>query len=129
MATILIVDDERPMRELLAEVFEDDGHRALSASNGRHALELLEQEQPDLVLSDAMMPVLSGVNLCRRLKAEPSTASIPVILMSAAGWQVADGAGADAYIDKPFELAEIEALVRRWLPPPGGPPHDGSTPR
>ena len=117
MASILIVDDEQPMRELLAAIFEDAGHRALPAINGRHALEVVEQERPDLVLSDVMMPVLNGLILCRRLKAEPSTASIPVILMSAAGHQVADGSAADAYLDKPFNLDELEALVRRWLPP------------
>jgi CheY-like chemotaxis protein len=117
MASILIVDDEQPMRELLIAIFEDAGHHALPAINGRHALEVLEQERPDLVLSDVMMPVLNGLNLCRRLKAEPSTASIPVILMSAAGHEVADGSAADAYLDKPFELDELEALVRRWLPP------------
>ena len=117
MATILIVDDEQPVRDLLAAIFEDSGHRALPAINGRDALEILDQERPDLVLSDVMMPVLNGATLCRRLKAEPSTASIPVILMSAAGRQVADGSGADAYLDKPFDLDGMEALVRRWLPP------------
>jgi CheY-like chemotaxis protein len=116
VSSILIVDDEQPMRELLVAIFEDAGHRALPAINGRHALEVLEEERPDLVLSDVMMPVLNGATLCRRLKAEPSTTSIPVILMSAAGQQVAEESGADAYLDKPFDLDEMEALVRRWLP-------------
>lgn len=117
MATILIVDDEEPVRELLGEIFEGFGHRAPQAINGRHAIELLKEERPDLVLSDVMMPVLGGAALCRLLKAEPSTASIPIILMSAAGRQVADGTGADAYLDKPFDLDQLEALVYRWLPP------------
>jgi len=117
VATILIVDDEEPFRELLGEIFERAGYRVLLAINGRQALELLEQERPDLVVSDFMMPVLNGANLCRRLKAEPGTASIPIILMSAAGPQVADGTGADAYLDKPFDLDQMEALVSRWLRP------------
>jgi len=115
--TILIVEDEAPLRELLADLVEDAGYRPLQAIHGREALALIEQERPDVVLSDVMMPVLNGAELCRILKAQPSSASIPVILMSAAGPAIADGAGADAFVDKPFELSELEALVRRWLPP------------
>ena len=121
MRTILIVEDEAPLRELLADLIEDAGYRAQQAIHGREALALVEQERPDLVLSDVMMPVLSGAELCRILKAQPSTASIPVILMSAAGPELADGAGADAFVDKPFHLDELEALVRRWLPPESPP--------
>lgn len=117
MRTILIVEDEAPLRELLAALVEDSGYRALQAIHGREALALIEQERPELVLSDVMMPVLNGAELCRIVKAQPSTASIPVILMSAAGPAIADGAGADAFVDKPFDLGELEALVRRWLPP------------
>lgn len=117
MRTILIVEDEAPLRELLADILEDAGYRAQQAIHGREALALVEQERPDLVLSDVMMPVLNGAELCRLLKAQPSTASMPVILMSAAGPETADGAGADAFVDKPFHLDELEALVRRWLPP------------
>jgi len=116
MATILIVDDEKPLRELLALVFASDEHRVVLAGNGRQALELVAQDRPYVVLSDVMMPLLSGDKLCRRLKSDPVTALIPVILMSAAGRAIADTAGADAFVHKPFELDEIEALVRRWLP-------------
>jgi CheY-like chemotaxis protein len=115
LATVLIVEDEEPLRELLAEVVEDAGHRALRAIHGRHALELIDQQRPDLVIADVMMPVLNGVELCRRLKGEAATRSIPVILISAAGERPARGAGADAFVDKPFSLEHIEALVRRWL--------------
>jgi two-component system, chemotaxis family, chemotaxis protein CheY len=115
--TILIVEDEAPLRELVADLIEDAGYRALQAIHGRQALALIEQERPDVVLSDVMMPVLNGAELCRILKGQPRTAAIPVILMSAAGSAIADGAGADAFVDKPFELSELEALVRRWLPP------------
>jgi two-component system phosphate regulon response regulator PhoB len=115
MATILVVDDEEPVRQLLAAIFADRGYRSLQARNGRHALEVLKGERPDLVLTDVMMPLLTGADLCRYLKKDPATRTIPVILMSAAGREVTDGSGADDYLDKPFHLAEVEALVEHWL--------------
>jgi len=115
MATILVVDDEEPVRQLLAAIFADHGYRSLQARNGRHALEVLNGERPDLVLTDVMMPLLTGADLCRHLKADPATRAIPVILMSAAGREVTDGSSADDYLDKPFHLDEVEALVDRWL--------------
>lgn len=128
MATVLIVEDEEPVRELVALVLGDAGHRTVRAIHGGQALELVAREHPDLVISDVMMPVLGGAELCRRLKAEPKTRAIPVILMSAAGWTVANGTGSDAFLAKPFELDELEALVRRWLPLHGSPPSDEPTP-
>lgn len=115
MATILIVDDEEPVRDFLAMLMEDAGHRTLKAIHGAQALELVEKERPDLVIADIMMPVLNGVELCRRLKARADTRVLPVILMSSMGPRSVDGAGADAFIAKPFVLEEMEALVRRWL--------------
>lgn len=116
MATILIVDDEEPVRDFLAQLLTDAGHRTLQAVNGAEALEVVEKERPDLVVSDIMMPVLNGAELCRRLKARADTPVIPVILMSSAGARAADGAGADAFIVKPFDLDHMEALVGRWCP-------------
>ena len=115
MATILIVDDEEPVRELVALVLKDAGHRTVQAIHGAQALELIDKERPDLVLSDVMMPVLSGGELCRRLKATSNTRTIPVILMSSAGRQSSDGAGGDAFLDKPFLLDDLESLVNHWL--------------
>lgn len=117
MATILIVDDEQPLRELLADVLESDGHRVMLAGNGREALAIVAQDRPDLVVSDVMMPLLNGVGLCRQIKADPPTASIPVILMSSVGPRVVDGSGADAFLKKPFDLDEVETLVGRLLRP------------
>lgn len=115
MATVLIVDDEEPLRELVALVLKDSGYRTLQAINGAHALELIDKERPDLVLCDVMMPVLSGAELCRCLKARSDARTIPVILMSSAGSRSADGAGGDAFLDKPFHLEDLESLVQRWL--------------
>jgi CheY-like chemotaxis protein len=123
VATILIVDDEQPVREFLVELLEEAGHQALQAAHGRQALEVVRSEQTDLVLADVMLPVLGGVELCRRLKADPATASIPVILMSSAGRSPSDRAGAEAFIRKPIELGELEALIGRWVRvQPGQPP-------
>ena len=121
VATILVEEDEQPVRELLGMLLEDAGHRVLRATHGRQGLELAQQERPDLVISDIMMPVLDGVELCHHLKADSGTQPIPVILMSAAGERLARGAGAEAFISKPFDLDEMEALVEQWLPP--GEPH------
>jgi two-component system alkaline phosphatase synthesis response regulator PhoP len=115
MATILVVDDEQPLRDLLADVLEMDGHRVVVAGNGREALAIARRDRPDLVVSDVMMPFLSGVKLCQQLKVEPSTASVPVILMSAVGPRIVTGSGANAFVKKPFDLGEVEAIVRTLL--------------
>ena len=127
MATILIVEEEEPVRELVALVLQDGGHRTLQAIHGGQALELVAREHPDVVISDIMMPVIGGAELCRRLKAKPKTRAIPVILMSSAGRTAADGTGSDAFLAKPFELDELEAVVRRWLPSEDSPPAHEST--
>jgi CheY-like chemotaxis protein len=116
MATILIVDDEEPVRAFLAMLLQAAGYRVLLAIHGVQAMNLIHEERPDLVISDIMMPVMNGVELCRGLKAGAETMSIPVILMSAAEASAADGAGADAFIAKPFELDQMETLVKRWTP-------------
>lgn len=104
------------MREFLAQLLTDDGYNVRLAIHGRHALELIEQERPDLVLSDLMMPVLDGAELSRRLKASDDTRQIPIILMTSSGRRAADRAAAEAYIAKPFDLERLEELIQRWLP-------------
>ena len=129
MATILVVDDEQPLRDLLADVLELDGHRVIVAGNGREALAIARRDRPDLVVSDVMMPHLNGVRLCQQLKADPSTASVPVILMSSVGARIVAGSGADAFVKKPFDLDEVEAIVRTLLLPDSGPNAVGNGPR
>ena len=115
MATILIVDDEKPVRQFLVAAFEQEGHQVLEVSHGRDALRVVANvsARPDRVISDVMLPLAGGVELCRTLTADPSTADIPVVLMSAADPRA--GAGADAIIGKPFDLDTLEALVHRLL--------------
>lgn len=111
--TILVVDDEAPIRELLAAVLEESGYRVLQAVHGKQALDLVSRERPDLVLCDVMMPVMNGVELCARLKA---ATDLPVILMSAAAKRTAAAAArADAFLAKPFDLDLVDMLVSRYL--------------
>ena len=105
---ILLVDDERPLREILAQALEDSGYRVRQAFHGRHALELIAEQPPDLVIADVMMPLVGGVELCQTLKARPETPAIPVILMSAAAPYAGRGAGADALVGKPFDLDAMD---------------------
>lgn len=123
MATILVVDDEKPVRQFLVAAFEQEGHQVLEAYHGRHALNVLASSgvRPDLVLSDVMMPIVGGVELCGILKADASTADIPVVLMSAAHSRASAISSADAVIAKPFDLDTLDALIERLLthrPPP-----------
>jgi len=76
-----------------------------------------------------MMPHLNGVRLCQQLKADPSTALVPVILMSSVGPRIVNGSGADAFVRKPFDLDEVEAIVRRLLLPDSGPDAVENEPR
>jgi two-component system phosphate regulon response regulator PhoB len=117
VATILIVEDEPPVREFLAELVREAGHQPLQAGHGREALEVIGAERPDLVLADVMLPILGGVELCRRLKRDPVTASIPVVLMSSAVRHLADEAGAEAFIEKPLGPEAVAAIIRRWVAP------------
>ncbi|HET7770606.1 MAG TPA: response regulator [Chloroflexota bacterium] len=113
--TVLVVEDERPVRELLAASFEASGLRVLQAFHGRHALEVVARERPDLIVSDVMMPLVGGVELCQSLRANPETADIPIVLMSAAGVTAGAAASADAVVAKPFDLDVMDALVHRLL--------------
>jgi CheY-like chemotaxis protein len=117
MATILVVDDEKPVRQFLVAAFEQEGHQVLEAYHGRHALHVLASSSlhPDLVVSDIMMPIVGGVELCSILKADPATADIPVILMSAAHARASAVSSADAVITKPFDLDTLDALIARLL--------------
>src|SRR5579864_7030970 len=117
MATILIVDDEKPVRQFLVAAFEQQGHEVLEASHGRQALNLLATmaARPDIVISDVMMPLVGGAELCSVLKSDPSTADIPVVLMSAAHSRSSAASLADALIVKPFDLDALDAVVQRLL--------------
>src|SRR5829696_4041217 len=111
--TILVVDDETTLRETLVEALEMEGYRAVSAADGRAALERFRAERPDLVLLDVMLPELSGVEVCRILRAE---SAVPIIMLTAKDSEVDKVVGlelgADDYVTKPFSLRELTARIR-----------------
>ena len=111
--TILVVDDETTLRETLVEALEIEGYRAIPAADGREALERFRSDRPDLVLLDLMLPLLSGVEVCRILRAE---SSVPIIMLTAKDSEVDKVVGlelgADDYVTKPFSLRELTARIR-----------------
>jgi CheY-like chemotaxis protein len=119
VVTVLLVDDDADIRAVLVDVLADLGLDVAEVANGAEALEAVARKHPALVLMDLMMPVLDGFEACRRLKADPATRAVPVVGLSA-GANRADalGCGCDDFVAKPFDLASIEAVLRRWLPEP-----------
>ncbi|UUS34673.1 SpoIIE family protein phosphatase [Streptomyces changanensis] len=115
-ARVLIADDNADMREYLTRILGGAGHHVEAVGDGRAALDAVRAHAPDLVVSDVMMPVLDGLSLVRELRADPRTAAVPVLLLSARAGQEASieglQAGADDYLVKPFAAAELLARVR-----------------
>lgn len=118
---ILIVDDERDLVELLVYNLSRAGFETESASTGRQALQLVARRIPDLILLDVMLPELSGTEVASRIRTNPATAHVPIIMLTAKGEDVDQivglSVGADDYVPKPFSvkvlLARVEALLRR----------------
>ncbi|UTW44707.1 phosphate regulon transcriptional regulator PhoB [bacterium SCSIO 12696] len=123
-ATILVVDDEAPIRDMIVMALEVAGYNCLQASNAQDAHGLIIDECPDLVLLDWMMPGTSGIELVRRLKRQELTAKLPVIMLTAKSDEdnkiQGFDSGADDYVTKPFSprelIARIKALLRRTGP-------------
>jgi len=120
---VLIVDDEPAVREMLAVALEMAGFEVIEADNASTALNQVASSLPDLMLIDWMMPQVSGLELCRRLRRNPDTANIPLILLTARGEEDAKITGlevADDYITKPFSprelVARLKAILRRTTP-------------
>jgi two-component system sensor histidine kinase/response regulator len=115
MATVLVIDDEDVLLEMIATLIEEAGHRALTATNGAEALDLLhmEKEPPALIVSDVMMPRLNGIELARVIKNDAKLRYVPVILMSAAGRPSHENS-ADDFLHKPFDLDVLESLIQQY---------------
>ena len=113
--TILVVDDQAQNIRLLDAVLSPRGYRVVSADSGEQALDLLSEEQPHLVLLDILMPGMDGYEVCRRIRANPDTAYLPVVMITASdAQQKVRGieSGADDFITKPFDQAELLARVK-----------------
>jgi len=116
---ILVVDDEESLAEMVCRALKQQGYRTVSANDGDAALELIEEELPDLVVLDLMLPKMDGWEVCRRAKAEPALKDIPIMMLTArsSSEDVVQGLdlGADDYLKKPFALEELLARVRALL--------------
>jgi two-component system phosphate regulon response regulator PhoB len=123
-ATILIVEDEADLSEMMRYNLEAEGFRIVSAESGDEAVERIRDGVPDLILLDWMLPGLSGIELCRRWRSREETARTPIIMVTARGEEEERvrglATGADDYIVKPFSMPElvarIQALLRRSSP-------------
>jgi CheY-like chemotaxis protein/class 3 adenylate cyclase len=117
-ATILVVDDTPQNVRLLEAVLTPLGHRVIAATNGQEALEAVAREKPDLVLLDIQMPVMDGYEACRRLRDDETTVGLPILLITASGEEQKVKAlecGADDFVAKPFDKAELLARVQSLL--------------
>lgn len=116
---VLLVEDEPAQREVLAYNLEAEGYAVRRAENGEEAMMLVDEMLPDLIILDWMMPLLSGIEVCRQVKTRSDTREIPVIMLSARNEEVDAvrglDTGADDYVFKPYNLRELMARVRTQL--------------
>jgi len=114
--SILVVDDERTLRETLAEGLEEEGFAVFQAADGREAVEAFRRHHPDLILLDLMLPELSGTEVCRIIRAE---SDVPILMLTAKSAEIDKVVGlelgADDYVTKPFSFRELLARVRALL--------------
>ena len=119
MKTVLVVEDEFGVADLIATALEDEGFRVLKAAHGAQALDRLADERPDLIITDYMMPVLDGPRFATKVRASAEYADIPIIMMSAmpeaSVRERFDGYA--GFIQKPFRLTELIDAVGRLLQP------------
>jgi two-component system phosphate regulon response regulator PhoB len=118
-ASILIVEDEEPIQILLSYNFESEGYRVRATAQGEEVARLVNEERPDLIVLDWMLPGISGIEVCRLLRTRPETRDIPIIMLTARGEENERvrglATGADDYMVKPFSVPELLARVRTIL--------------
>ena len=116
---VLVVEDEPAQREVLAYNLEAEGFRVTRAENGEEGMLIVAEDPPDVVVLDWMMPQLSGIEVCRRIKMSPDTRAIPIIMLSAKSEEIDKvrglETGADDYVVKPYSVSELMARVRTQL--------------
>ncbi|MGH2759146.1 MAG: response regulator transcription factor [Actinomycetota bacterium] len=119
MPRVLVVDDDPQVLKLLRVNFELEGYDVLTATNGEEALDLVGRDSPDAIVCDVMMPGIDGLEVVRRLRAQPDTAGVPLVVVSAKAQRADVKAGlelgADAYVTKPFDPSELLTVVSDLL--------------
>ncbi len=119
MSYILVVDDDASHRALISDFLEEAGYQTREASNGREALDRLEEDLPRAVMLDLRMPIMSGWGLLEALKKMPRARGLPVIIISAYGFEwEAELVGAAGYISKPVDIDKLRETVTQILGPP-----------
>ena len=123
MALVLVVEDEYGITELLDVVLTEEGHRVLTAMNGKQGLEMLAAERPDLIFTDYMMPVMDGAAMLGAIAADPGLRDIPVVVMSSMPeMTIAERcSGYVTFMRKPFKLVQLLDVVERVLGGGDGP--------
>ncbi len=122
---VLVVDDHPPTVRLVQKALQQEGLSVITAGNGAECLMAVQQEQPDLIILDVMMPVMDGFQTLRVLRENEQTKELPVIILTSRksdedvfeGWRI----GTDLYLTKPFQLSDLVLAVRRILEVSGGP--------
>ncbi|WAS06332.1 response regulator [Gloeomargaritales cyanobacterium VI4D9] len=119
MATVLLVEDQRTQRELMAATLSQDGLKVITAADGREALQKLRETRPDVVVLDVVMPNMNGYEFLREIRKQPDLAKLPVVVCSVKGEQFdkhwAERLGSNAYVVKPFEPQVLVGTVRSLL--------------
>lgn len=121
MSTVLVVEDSATQRQMISDLLKESGLNAsvISVADGVEALEQIQNQAPDIVVLDIVMPRMNGYEVCRQIKTDPNTENVPVIMCSSKGeefdkyWGMKQGA--DAYIAKPFEPAELIGTIKQLL--------------
>ncbi|NJL83579.1 MAG: response regulator [Chloroflexaceae bacterium] len=119
MSKVLVVEDSLAQRQMMIDLLKNSGLKVVVACDGVEALEHIQKYVPDLIVLDIVMPRMNGYEVCRRLKSNPKTKNVPVIMCSSKGeefdryWGMKQGA--DAYIAKPYQPVELIATIRQLL--------------
>lgn len=116
LGTILVVEDSPSELELISHFLNESGYKVIKATDGKEALEKLESEKPDAIITDVVMPGMSGFELCRSLKKNPATQKVPIVICSSKNQEIdrlwAMRQGADAYVTKPYTREELLRAIK-----------------
>ena len=123
MATLLVIEDEAPLRANLVRLLTAEGYQVITAANGDEGIRRARADRPDLVICDILMPLVDGYGVLATLRSQPETAATPFIFLTASAdkddLERGIQSGANDYVTKPFKIADLLAAIRRRLPAGG----------